>query len=159
MLMPTLKPIPICTKGKSLLQKAWILLTCARNWEIVEDWVFIMPCGTPIVIPKGFVMDGASTPKFMWGLLDPVGILLVQGIIHDYGYRYNYLWAINPKGQQYKFHENQGRAFWDKTFLVVGLHVNEMQITGYLSWAMLRIFGWIAWNDNRKLNAAELTPQ
>lgn len=159
MLMPILKPIPICTKGKSFFQKIWTLLTCARNWELVDDWFFIMPCGTPVVIPRGFIMDGASTPKFMWGVLDPVGLLLIQGIIHDYGYRYNYVWAINKKGDLYKYHHNQGRKFWDKTFLEVGYHVNEMRITGYLSWFMLRLFGRWAWNDNRNRNAAELLPQ
>jgi hypothetical protein len=159
MLMPTLKPIPIDTKNKTFWQKVWILLTCVRNWELVDDWVFFMPCGTPIVIPKGFVMDGASTPRFMWGLLDPVGILLIQGIIHDYGYRYNYLWAVDRKGCRYKYHEGQGREFWDKIFLEVGLHVNEMQITGYLSWLMLRLFGGKAWEENRIRNAPELLPQ
>ena len=125
----------------------------------MDDWVFIMPCGTPVVIPRGFIMDGASTPKFVWGLLDPVGLLLIQSIIHDYGYRYDYVWAINKKGHLYKYHERQGRKFWDKTFLDIGNHVNDMQITGYLSWLMLRLFGLIAWNDNRKLNASELLPQ
>lgn len=159
MLMPILKPIPICTKGKSLWKKIWILLTGVRNWEVVEDWVFFMPCGTPIVIPRGFVMDGASTPKFIWGLLDPVGILLIQGIIHDYGYRYDYVWAINNENVLYKYHEKQGRKFWDKIFLEVGLYVNDMQVTGHLSWIMLRLFGWKAWNKNRERNASELLPQ
>lgn len=159
MLMPILKPIPICTNGKTFCNKIWILLTCTRQWELVEDWVFIMPCGTLIVIPKGFIMDGASAPKFMWGLLDPVGILLIQGIIHDYGYRYNYLWAIDHKGNRYKYNLNKGRAFWDQTFLDIGNHINDMQVTGYLSWLMLRIFGWIAWNENRNIHSQELTPQ
>ena len=159
MLMPMLKPVHICTKGKSFWQKMWILLTGVRTWEVVEDWVFIMPCGTPVVIPRGFVMDGASTPKFLWGLLDPMGILLIQGIIHDYGYRYDYLWAISRKGNTYKYHQNKGRRFWDKTFLDVGLHVNDMQVTGWLSWLMLRLFGWWAWSENRRKNEAELVPQ
>lgn len=159
MLMPMLKPVRICTRGKSFWQKVWILLTGVRTWEVVEDWVFIMPCGTPIVIPRGFVMDGASTPKFLWGLLDPMGILLIQGIIHDYGYRYDYLWAISRKGNLYKYHQNKGRRFWDKTFLDVGLHVNDMQVTGWLSWLMLRLFGWVAWGENRRKNEVELVPQ
>jgi hypothetical protein len=104
-------------------------------------------------------MDGASTPKFMWGLLDPVGILLIQGIIHDYGYRYDYVWAINNENVLYKYHEKQGREFWDKLFLEIGLYVNEMQVTGYLSWLMLRLFGGKAWEENRIRNAPELLPQ
>lgn len=159
MQMPMLKPLPIQTQGKPFWEKVWLVLTAARKWEVVEDWVYFLPCGTPVIIPKGFVMDGASTPKFMWGILDPVGVLLIPGIIHDYGYRYDYLWAVDKKGKLYKYHCKKGRAFWDRLFLDVEIHANDLHLTGVLSYIMLRIFGVLAWNSNRKLNDPALRPQ
>ncbi len=108
------------------------------------------------MIPRGFIFDGASTPKFLWGLLDPVGILLIQGLIHDFGYRYDYLWAFDENRQLYKLYLHAGRKFWDDMFLDVGNDLLDMQVTGYLSWGALRSFGWIAWDKNRKLSSEDI---
>lgn len=154
--MPSLRPIPIVTRGLSFWCKAWVLLTAVRRWELTDNWFFILPNGQVIMIPRGFIMDGVSAPKFLWGLLDPVGILLIQGIIHDHGYRYDYLWAFDKDRNLYKLHLGAGRKFWDDLFLDVGNDLLDMQVTGYLSWAALRSLGWIAWNKNRKLADADI---
>lgn len=154
--MPSLRPIPIVTKGLSWWAKFWVLLTAVRQFEVTDNWFFIMPDGTIIMIPRGFIFDGASTPKFLWGLLDPVGILLIQGLIHDFGYRYDYLWAFDENRQLYKLYLHAGRKFWDDMFLDVGNDLLDMQVTGYLSWGALRSFGWIAWDKNRKLNSEDI---
>lgn len=154
--MPILRPIPIVTRGLPFWRKVWVLLTAQRQWELVDNWVFMLPCGVYIIIPKGFIMDGASTPKFMWGILDPTGILLLQGIVHDYGYRFDYLWAYDNDRQLYKLYGGRGRKFWDDLFLAIGRDVVDLQVTGYLSYGMLRLLGWIAWNKNRKLNQADI---
>lgn len=158
MRMPLLKPIHNHTKELSFFGKLAVLLNFTRKWEVADDWVFFLPCGTPVVIPRSFIMDGASTPKFMWGLLDPVGLLLVEGIIHDFGYRYKYLWAIDKDGNLYKYHEGKGRDFWDKLFLDIGEHVHGFRITGYSSYLALRLFGRSAWDSNRFLNDTEIRP-
>ena len=44
--------------------------------------------GKNFIIPKGFKFDGASVPKFLGQFLSPVGVLLIGGLIHDYGYKY-----------------------------------------------------------------------
>lgn len=147
--MPSIRPVPIPVKGLPFWKKGWALLTAVRRFEVTETWFFIMPDGQVIIIPRGFIFDGASTPKFMWGILDPVGILLIQGLVHDYGYRHDYLWAFDKNRVMYKLHLGAGRLFWDDMFLKIGLDLYDMQVTGYLSYAMLRLFGWIAWNKNR----------
>ena len=158
MKMPLLRPVAVETKELSFWGKVKVLLNFTRKWEIADDWVFFLPCGTPVVIPRGFTMDGASTPKFLWGVLDPVGLLLIQGIIHDFGYRYKYLWAVDSSGKLYKYHNDKGRDFWDKLFLDVGEHVHGFRVVGYMSYLMLTIFGRSAWDDNRLLNDKELRP-
>ena len=154
--MPILRPLPIITKGLSWWMKIWVLIVSVRKWELVETWYFILPNGQVIIIPRGFIFDGASTPKFLWGILDPVGVLLIQGLIHDFGYRHDYLWAFDENRQLYKLHLNAGREFWDGLFLDVGMDLLDMQVTGYLSWLALRAFGWFAWNKNRKLNCEDI---
>lgn len=154
--MPLLKPVPILTKGLPLWKKILILFTHVRKWELVSDWLFVLPNGITIVIPGRFVMDGASTPRFLWGILEPTGILLIQGIIHDFGYRYDYLWIQLPDGSRTKIYVGAGRKHWDDLFLSVGQTLTEMTITGWLSWVMLRIFGSIAWRENRELNEPDI---
>ena len=62
--------------------------------------------GVEYVIPAGFQFDGASVPKFLATFLSPVGVLLMGGLIHDYGYKYatllkKDLTTIGPKPQSY----------------------------------------------------------
>jgi len=87
---PHMKPIRIATKGKGFWGaiKLWLLGT--RNWEIAEDFHYSLN-GENFVIPKGFKFDGASIPKFLASFLSPVGVLLIGGLIHDYGYKYETL--------------------------------------------------------------------
>lgn len=42
--------------------------------------------GEKIVIPKGFISDGMSIPKFLWVIISPKinGETLLQSIKHDY---------------------------------------------------------------------------
>lgn len=158
LVMPVLRPIRICTKGLPLLKKIWVLLTAVRKWELAENWFFILPTGQTIIIPRGFVFDGASTPKFMWGFLEPTGVLLIQGLVHDFGYRYDYLWSINHNGKFYKIQVGAGKKYFDDLFMQIGRDVNELVLTGYLAWLSLKAFGGIAWRSNRKLNAPDISP-
>ena len=68
--------------------KLWVFGT--RHWEVVKDFHYSFS-GQDFVIPKGFKFDGASVPKFLAQFLSPVGVLLIGGLIHDYGYKYETL--------------------------------------------------------------------
>ena len=80
--MPHMKPIPIPTKGKGFWGGLKVWLFVSRKWEIVKDYHYVID-GQELVIPKGFVFDGASVPKFLHTWLSPMGVLLVGGLIHD----------------------------------------------------------------------------
>ena len=45
-----------------------------------KDWNFSLN-GENYVIPKGFVFDGASVPKFLASWLSPTGVLLIGGLV------------------------------------------------------------------------------
>ena len=157
--MPILRPLPIATKHELPWTRVWNWVTTVRKWEVVYDWVYKLPAGPRVVIPSPFVFDGASIPRPLWGILSPTGLLLVPGLIHDYGYRYDYLWAVDDKGQFYKYEEGAGRRTWDKIFYQVGEEVNGMSLLDGMAWGSLGLAGWMAWNSNRKLNAREIFPR
>ncbi|MCP4595646.1 MAG: DUF1353 domain-containing protein [Neptuniibacter sp.] len=159
--MPILKPLPIKTRGKSAFGrlKAWI--TEVRTWEVAENWEYQLDPDTRIIIPKGFVFDGASIPRILWAVLSPTGLLLIQGLIHDFGYKYDYLWAVNKgEGEKYiKIYEGKGQDFWDELFYRVGREVNEMKVINALAWLPLSLFGFIAWNNHRDNDYDDLKPE
>lgn len=159
MVMPILEPIPIKTRGKSFLKKVWIWITSVRKWKLVENWEYELN-GEKIVIPKDFIFDGASVPRILWGVLSPTGLLLIQGLIHDFGYRYDYLWKVDPEATNgyIKAYKNSGQKYWDKLFYKVGRDVNDMNIINYLAWTVLSTFGGFAWSANRKRNEKDINP-
>ena len=159
MSMPVLRPIPIPTRNQRPLVrlKRWVM--SVRQWEVVEDWEYQLPGNhPPVVIPAGFVFDGASIPRPLWALLSPIGLLLIPGLIHDFGYRYDYLWATGPSGEVYKYREGVGQKFWDHLFYEVGKAVNGMVLIDALAFAALALAGGFAWRGNRKRAALEVRP-
>lgn len=153
--MPKIRPKPIRTKGKDVDSKLLAWITSIREWEIVEDWKFGLPRGEKIVIPKGFVFDGASIPRILWAILSPTGLLLIQGLIHDYGYRYDYIWIYDSNGVAYKGHKNAGQDYWDNFFYEVGYEVNGIRALNRLAWVALTLFGKFAWEKNCKKRPKE----
>lgn len=152
--MPVLRPVPIETSDANILIRIWLLLTVVRKWEVVEDWRVILPDGAVVIIPAGFIMDGASIPRLLWIFISPTGILLIPGILHDFAYAYDYLWLENGG----KYQQGAGQAFWDKLFYDVSLKVNSMVISDAVAYYSLRAFGFIAWSNARFKRTNELVP-
>lgn len=160
--MPKLQPIPIKTRNHNVFVRIFRWIASIRKWEVIEDWQYDLPDGPTIIIPKGFIFDGASIPRPLWFLLAPTGLLLVPGLIHDFAYRYDYLWAINAGGEGNcvcKYKEGSGQWLWDGMFREIGLYVNGMAIIDTLAWAALFLMGWMSWRSNRKRNADEIKPE
>ena len=145
---PTMRPIPIKTKGKGFFTmiKMWLLGT--RHWEIANDFEYELN-GNKFVIPAGFKFDGASIPKFLHPFLSPVGVLLIGGLIHDYAYKYQTLLMLNKKDTMGII--SQKRA--DEIFRDINIEVNGFYLMNYLAYWSLRLGGFMAWNKHRKVNA------
>jgi Protein of unknown function (DUF1353) len=156
--MPKLAPLPIKTKGKSFFARTRAWITEVRTWEVVEDWQYELSVGKTMIVPKGFVFDGASIPRPLWAILSPTGLLLIPGLIHDFAYRFDYVWVLNSQGQVYKEHEGAGQEYWDQVFYRVGREVNGMEVLNFLAWFSLALMGRIAWNSNRERNEDDVFP-
>lgn len=142
--MPHMKPIKIETADKGFWKAIWMWLLGVRQWEICDDFRFSLD-GERYVIPKGFQFDGASVPKFLAMWLSPTGVLLMGGLVHDYGYKYGTLMrsdrtVIGPQTQQWM----------DKLFRDICIEQNGFKLLNYLAYWALRVAGFVAWNGHRK---------
>ena len=145
--MPQMSPIPIPTKGKGFWKAIFLWVFGTRQWIVSKDFVYSMH-GKQYVIPKGFQFDGASVPKFLAQFLSPVGVLLIGGLIHDYGYKYETLLLKNKKTIGIK-----SQKWMDETFRDINIEVNGFYFLNYLAYWALRLGGFVAWNKHRKINA------
>ena len=93
---PHMQPIRINTAGKGFWGAIWLWMMTTRTWTISKDFHYKLN-GKELVIPEGFTFDGASVPKFLASFLSPVGVLLIGGLIHDYGYKYTTLLSKDKK--------------------------------------------------------------
>ena len=144
---PHMKPIKIPTKGKGFWAAIMLWVFGTRHWEITKDFHYSLN-GENFVIPKGFKFDGASVPKFLAQFLSPVGLLLIGGLIHDYGYKYETLLRKNKTTNGIR-----SQKWMDKTFRDINIEVNGFYFLNYLAYWALRLGGWVAWNKHRKVNA------
>lgn len=145
---PHMQPMKIATKDKGFFKGILLWLLSTRQWEITKDWHYKID-KEEYVIPAGFTFDGASIPKFLRSFFSPVGVLLMGGLVHDYGYKYATLLKKNKK-------ETIGikdQKWMDKTFRDINIYVNGFYTMNYLSYWALRIGGFVAWNGHRKRNA------
>jgi hypothetical protein len=119
-------------------------LVGVRRWEICDDFYFSLQ-GERYVIPKGFQFDGASVPKFLAMWLSPTGVLLMGGLVHDYGYKYGTLMradrtVIGAQTQQWM----------DILFRDICIEQNGFKLLNYLAYWALRVAGFVAWKGHRK---------
>ncbi len=114
--MPRVEFIPVPMKGKSILCGIFVWMFIFPKWRLIEDWRYRLPDENEILIPKGFVFDGASVPRLLWPIFSPFDLLFVPGLIHDYAYQYNMLWGISDKGLLYEYRKGKKRKPWDELF-------------------------------------------
>jgi len=149
--MPKLQPVPIPTKDIRWFNAVIAWMFVIRKWVLVEEYRITIPGLGTFVIPPGFIFDGASIPKIFWALLSPTGLLLIPGLLHDYGYKYNALWVMENGGLVLK--ENLGRTFVDDLFYETGNYVNGLKPINWIATQAIKRMGWIAWNKHRRKNA------
>jgi hypothetical protein len=149
--MPKLRPLPIPTKHQNPLMRILVWLYAVRKWEVIENWIWEMDKMEKeyIVIPKGFIFDGPSIPRIFWFILSPVGLLLIPGLVHDFGYRYNFIWVIRDK-KLVKDVGDADKSYWDLKFLQVGIRVNGFSLVDTLAWLALVVGGHCAYRGHRK---------
>ena len=144
--MPLIQPMPIPTRGKSIFRAIWIWMMHSRKWSVAEDWDFTIN-GENFFIPKDFIFDGASIPRIFWVLLNPIGLLLIPGLIHDYAYMFSKLkFKTGEDGPK------MTQSECDMTFREVAIAVNGFKVINWFAWFMLFCFGGFAYRKHRRRN-------
>ena len=154
--MPLLRPVPIPTKNRGLLMRVLVWIYDVRKWELAANWEYQFSPKERIVVPKGFKFDGASIPRVLWSFLNPIGLLLIPGLLHDYGYRYRQLWKIDEdKMEAVPFMQDGKKKQWDLLFWRVGKQVNGTRIINLFAFLAVYFAGHLAWKNNRKREMEE----
>lgn len=106
-----------------------------NRWKLTEPFEYCITDRFSIVVPIGFISDGASIPEFAWSLIGSPwsGKYSEAAVIHDFLY-------FEGKGK---------RKIADKIFLY------GMKILGVSLWKRLlmyrivRLCGWVCWNRKK----------
>ena len=142
--MPVMSPLPIKTKDKGFWKGILMWLMGTRKWKIEQDFNYTLN-DVEYKIPAGFEFDGASVPKFLATFLSPVGVLLMGGLVHDYGYKFATL--MKKDGSNIGYHDQK---HMDGLFRDICIEVNGFRVLNYLAYWSLRLAGFVAWNGHKK---------
>ena len=142
--MPVMSPLPIKTKDNGFWKGILMRLMGTRKWKIEQDFNYTLN-GVEYKIPAGFEFDGASVPKFLATFLSPVGVLLMGGLVHDYGYKFATL--MKKDGSNIGYHDQK---HMDGLFRDICIEVNGFRVLNYLAYWSLRLAGFVAWNGHKK---------
>jgi hypothetical protein len=94
------------------------------------------------------VFDGASIPKLFRNLLSPTGILFIPGLVHDFAYRYHFLYVEEFDGKDDKYSITKDEA--DLLFLNLANRVNGKRAINNVAYMAVKYFGYHAWNKGGK---------
>ena len=83
---------------------------------------------------------------------------MLQGLIHDYGYRYRQLWKVEKNGTVSPYEEMGSKTTWDRLFGKIGRAVNGMSFINFAAVLAVYFGGYCAWRSNRKKDEKPVVP-
>lgn len=109
-------------------------LTKYPNWWVVMRKFYYYlegykEDGAGVVVPKGFVTDFASIPRFLWPILSPWDVYCKACIIHDYLYRT----------------KTCSRKLADQTMYEAAIVIGTPKWKAKTLYIAVRLFGWKGW--------------
>lgn len=106
-------------------------------------WVYSETLRKEFMVPPHFESDGRSSPRIVWNIVPPVGPALWAAVPHDYLYKTGGYKDVNGKTVRIT------RAKADRVYFELMLLKGFSRFEAYVSYLMLRLFGWSAWNEHR----------
>ena len=96
-----------------------------RKWKLIKDWEILVK-GHKLIIPKGFITDFATVPRWLWLIFPPAtGKYRKATIVHDWMYVTAY----------------KTKQIADKLFLYI-LESSKVRFTKrYLMYYAVKLFG------------------
>lgn len=140
---PNLEPIGETENGHPIYK---LETTYAYQW--------IAPDGRArrLIIPAGFICDGASVPKILWHFMLPDGLHRAAALVHDFLYEYRGKLPIGSyqrlTGNKWEIIDAQWeRRHADKMFARILRESNVSKFKRRNAYRAVRAGGWTYWNS------------
>lgn len=107
-----------------------------RRWILREEFDYVigdLNADEKVTVPVGFITDFATIPRFLWGILPPMGVYGKACVVHDYLCTYK---TIKTKTGDRKCTRLEG----DKIFLEAMGVSNVNPMIKYAMFAGVRIY-------------------
>lgn len=131
-------------------QKLFKFFTYRRWFEVMSDYIVWVPVlNSYILIPFGFLSDGASVPKILNSLFNTNGMLLLGAWPHDFGYRYMCLILIDEQTGEMQI-KPFTKSELDAVFESLCAWESKFNRAAAVATFVLSIAGFIGWNENRR---------
>ncbi len=160
---PKYQRVPYKLQGLSWLGQILYGLRHPPRLELLEDWLIAIG-GLQVVIPRGFITDGASIPRPLWWLISPFGPLLEAALLHDFGYQHGYLLACYNQELPYNrrslalraaypaqfgatipVYIGKPRLFFDQLLRHITIELTGATLQAQAAYLALRPFGGVPW--------------
>ncbi|HEU4742656.1 MAG TPA: DUF1353 domain-containing protein [Meiothermus sp.] len=110
------------------------------QWSLAAEYVY-QDGGRTLRIPRGFVFDLASVPRFLWWLIAPFELSVVAPLVHDFLYRYR----GNPPAGTVEplkvYTRREADVLFEQIMVMEGVPAWR-QISAYTA---VRFFGFFVW--------------
>ena len=103
----------------------------AKYWKIQNPLTIELSNGEVINIPKGFVYDMSTVPKWLWSFVRPVNDGLFGYLVHDV------LYVNKVKGMTRKQADKE-MLFWTSI-------TNDNKFDNKFRYYIVRLLGWLWW--------------
>lgn len=116
------------------------------TYYLEQPLAFKLSDDSIILVPKGFVWDLSSVPRFLWGVLPPDGDFEVASLIHDFLY-------IGNRRRSYsrKFADDE-MLLWSKAISGTQNKVSMRNLDNQIRYIAVRLFGSFVWNSKKNKN-------
>jgi hypothetical protein len=149
--LPQVQPLLFDTKGLGVFQKWKKILTFRREWVLKENYyLYLASFNRYVFVPKGFVFDFASTPRVLWPIVSPTGVLLCAALPHDFGYRFGGLIFTKQPNTKELYFADVPKYLLDRMLADLTTTVCDSALPGKVAEIGLCIGGWPTWNAARK---------
>lgn len=112
-------------------------MTKKSHFKLADGVSIILSNKDVIDIPKGFLFDGSSSPRFLWWLFPSYGDFFFAALIHDYLYHIRYYEKEIGSQAAQKFADEE-MLKWSN--LINDRHIGKI-VDNYFRYFAVRLFG------------------
>lgn len=91
-------------------------------WKVVQGFEYYLDNNPDLYVrvPDGFVTDGATVPRVLWGLLPPWDVYGQAAVLHDYLLEYG--WVLSrTTDQTYRVSRDEARRHFSDAMRILGV--------------------------------------